>query len=137
MRVPLRPLSAVLLLVTGSSALAAPVASSGTTIRLEVPVVCQLVYRGEVVHQGNHYGLGQLHEYCNSPRGFVVQVEYQPGSLRGAVVLVGNEQITLDGSGRGEIMRSAGPKIATVNLTAIAARDDFDGSSLQFQIVPL
>lgn len=137
MRLPLRLIGAAPLFMTGPSISAAPFASSATTIRLEVPVICKVVHRGDVIQQGNHYSLGKLHAYCNSPRGFVVQLDYEPGSFRGAVVQAGEERVTLDGSGQSEIMRSSGPRISTVELTAIAARDRLDGNAFQFQIVPL
>lgn len=137
MRVSLRLLSAAPLLVIGPSVDAATVASFGNTIRLEVPVTCKVARRGDVAQTGNTYNLGQLFEYCNAPGGFLVQVEYQPGSFRGAVVQLGDEAVTLDGSGQNQIMHSNGPKISTVGVTAVAGPGGFDSNALQFQIVPL
>lgn len=137
MRVPLRLMGAAPLLLMGSSVDAASAASFGNTIRLEVPVTCKLVHRGDVVQVGDTYSFGQLFEYCNAPGGFFVQLEYQPGSLRGAVVQVGDERVTLDGSGQAQVMRSSGPKISTVDIIATAGAQGFDGDPPQFQIVPL
>jgi hypothetical protein len=137
MRVPLRLLCAAPLLLMGPGLDAATSASFGTNIRLEVPIVCKLVHRGEPAQEGNSYNLGQLFEYCNAPTGFLVQLDYQPGTLRGAVLQVGDKQVMLDGSGETEIMRSNGPKISTLDVTGTAGADGLDPGALQFQIVPL
>lgn len=137
MRVPLRLLCAAPLLLIGPGLDAATSASFGTNIRLEVPIICKLAHRGEAGQNGNGHHLGQLIEYCNAPGGFLVQLAYQPGSLRGAVVQVGDKRVMLDGSGQTEVMRSNGPKISTLDVTAIAGVESLDAGSLQFQIVPL
>jgi hypothetical protein len=137
MRVILRLIGAAPLLFIGPSVHAASSASFGNTISLEVPVTCKLVHRGTVSQRGNEYDLGQLLAYCNSPRGFFVQLDYQPGSFRGAVVRLGAEEVTLDGSGHSEVMRSNGPKISTADVTAVAGPSGFDTAALQFEIVPL
>ena len=137
MRVPLRLMSAAPLLMIAPSFDAATSATFGSTISLEVPVTCKVARRGDVAQNGNTYNLGQLFEYCNAPGGFVVQVAYHPGSLRGAVVRYGDDSVTLDGSGQNQIMRSNGPKISNAEVTAVAGPGGLDAGALQFQILPL
>ncbi len=137
MRVSLRFMSAASLLLMSTSGDAASLATFGNTMQLDVPVVCKLVHRGTVQQVGEGYNLGQLFEYCNAPGGFLVQLEYQPGMLRGTVLQVGDEKVTLDGSGESEVMRSNGPKISTVDVMAVAAASSFDAATVQFQIIPL
>lgn len=137
MRLPVRRLSVAALLLTAPSIAAAPSATAGTTIRLEVPVTCRVVHRGEVAQEGRAYRLGQLFEYCNAAAGFTVQAAYQPGSLRGTILEAGDSRVVLDGSGTTEIMRANGPKISTVSVSATPSADDFDPTAIQFQIVPL
>jgi hypothetical protein len=137
MRIFLPLMSAALLLLPASSVGAASSASTGSTISLEVPVNCKLVHRGDFAQLGDAYSLGQLYEYCNAPGGFLVQVEYQPGSLQGATVQVGEQTVVLDGSGHNQVMGASGPKISTVNVVANPGSNAFDAGALQFQIVPL
>ena len=137
MRVPFRLVSAAPLLLIGPSIAASPVATAGTTVSLEVPVICRVVHRGVVAQQGDAYSLGQLFEYCNAPRGFLVQVAYEPGSLRGTIVQAGDARVVLDGSGESAIIRGSGPKISTVDVSATPGPQGFNPAALQFQIVPL
>lgn len=127
--------------LTGLACVAASGPATAATlsgrIQLEVPVVCKLAFRANVVAQGRGYALGQLHEFCNAPNGFAVQVRYPPNSLRGAVMNVDGQSVVLDGSGQAEVLRSPQAKIMTMNLSATPAASGFDAAELAFDIVPL
>ena len=112
-------------------------ATFGTSLIANVPIVCKLAFRGEITAQDGGYGLGQLHQYCNSPTGYVVEIDYTPGTLRGTRLQVGDQQTVLDGSGHDEVARAAGPKIADADLSATPAATGFDTNSLSFRITPL
>jgi hypothetical protein len=125
------------MLVIAPQADAASSAALGTTISLDIPVICKVVRRGEVGQQSSAYSLGQLFEYCNAPNGFRVEASYEPGTLQGTVVEAGGARVVLDGSGQSEIMHFSGPKISTVDVTATPGGSNFDPAGLQFQIIPL
>lgn len=131
------------LLGAGSMALAlmpscALAASVGYELRLVVPVYCT------VKHQGTGYGasangavsLGTFREYCNSPRGYDLIVTYTPGALKGTKIIAGEEQITLDGSGRSILSRASGPRLRERVIAAVPGSNGFDTDRLELSIVP-
>lgn len=137
MRHPLSIAVTVLSLGLATMGCAASAATVGTSISAQVPIICKVSQGGEIAQTDRGYSLGRLLEYCNSPRGFALQVDYTPGSLSGAALKVGDARITLDGSGHGEVMRTDGPTIRALDLFATAGAAGFDTSSLTFQVVPL
>lgn len=137
MRGPLLLMSAAPLLLAGADAKAASTATIGTTISLEVPVICKIAHRGEGGPPSDSFSFGDYLEYCNSPGGFLVQVEYQPGSLRGAVMHFGPDKIVLDGSGQTEVMRSTAPRISNVAVSGEGGPSQFRGAGLHLEIIPL
>ena len=113
--------------------------SSGSktiTMSAQVPVICRVSHTGEVTNQGESYGLGKLLEYCNAPSGFSLEVNYAPGSLKGASLQVGEKVIILDGSGHNEVMRVGGPKILSLDLTGTPGQNGFDSNYLTFEVIP-
>lgn len=110
--------------------------SKSITVSGQVPVICRVSHSGEVTNQGQSFGLGKLLEYCNAPGGFSLQVNYTPGSLKGAALQVGEKSIVLDGSGHNEVMRVGGPKIMTLNLISTPSKNGFDADYLTFEVIP-
>ena len=110
--------------------------SKSITLSAQVPVICRVSHSGEVTNQGNSFGLGKLLEYCNAPSGFSLEVNYTPGSLKGAALQVGEKSIILDGSGHNEVMRVGGPKIMSLDLTSTPGEKGFDSNFLTFEVVP-
>lgn len=102
----------------------------------QVPVICRVAHSGEITNQGSSFGLGKLLEYCNAPSGFSLEVNYTPGSLKGALLQVGDRAITLDGSGHNEVMRVGGPKILSQELVTTPGENGFDSAYLTFEVVP-
>lgn len=102
----------------------------------QVPVICRVAHSGGITNQGPSYGLGKLLEYCNAPSGFSLEVNYTPGSLKGALLQVGESSITLDGSGHNEVMRISGPKILSQELVTTPGANGFDSAFLTFEVVP-
>lgn len=104
-------------------------------IELRVPVICNLSYDGAAAaSEGGGYRLGDLREYCNAPEGYAVTVNYAAGSMRGAVIEVGDDHVVLDGSGTTTISRAAGPRIRNRAIVAIPGPGGFDTDRLNFQI---
>ncbi|WP_235589416.1 MULTISPECIES: hypothetical protein [Sphingobium] len=128
--------SVALLLVTGSvAAPAAIVARNGYLVSLTVPLQCSLKHNpGLSLLGANEYRLGSLQEYCNAARGYRVNLTYSPGSMRGAVVTVGDDQIVLDGSGTATVSVSQGPALRERDLRAIPGAAGFDTDRLDFAI---
>ncbi len=110
-------------------------ATSSFVLQVNVPVRCALRHDGSTVSiEGGAYRLGELKEYCNSPQGYSVVVDYQPGTMRGAVIMVGDERITLDGSGESIVSRATGPRIRSRAILAIPGPAGFDTDRLNFNI---
>ena len=110
--------------------------SKSITMSAQVPVICRVSHSGEVTNQGESFGLGKLFEYCNAPSGFSLEVNYAPGSLKGAALQVGDASIILDGSGHNEVMREGGPKILSLDLSSTPGKNGFDSNYLTFEVVP-
>lgn len=123
------------LFAPSSTASATSSASGSYAVRLSVPVICTLSHEAApATLAGEGYALGELKEYCNAPGGYAVTVNYVPGSLRGAVIAVGDDRVTLDGSGRTTISRAPGPRIRDRALMAIPGPAGFDTDRLDFRI---
>ncbi|MCF8707408.1 hypothetical protein [Rhizorhapis sp. SPR117] len=135
---------AKILLAAGSVMLAAVPTSAlaesvGYNLRLTVPLYCT------VKHQALGYGnsqsgvvsLGTFREYCNAPRGYNLIITYTPGSLRGARIIAGNEEVILDGSGRSVLSRETGPRVRERIIAAIPGENGFDTDRLELIVVPV
>ena len=118
-----------------STAVARSQAMGSYAVRLTVPVVCTVSHRAApAIPAGEGYALGDIREYCNAPGGYAVTVDYAPGSLRGAVIEVGDDRVMLDGSGSTTISRAPGPRIRDRALVAIPGPAGFDTDRLDFRI---
>ncbi|WP_233503351.1 hypothetical protein [Sphingomonas psychrotolerans] len=126
--------SAVILLLCGSAAGAESTASGTFNLRLTVPVICAVSHQSAISAAGAGYRLGELREYCNAPGGYALVVNYAPGSMKGAVVAVGEERVVLDGSGRAVIGRTAGPRIRDREIFAEPGAAGFDTDRLEFNL---
>jgi hypothetical protein len=115
--------------------------STGTFgLRLSVPVHCVVSFEGQgagLADGAGGFSLGQLQEYCNAPRGYELVVSYTPGTLRGARLNAGGDQVVLDGSGEEVISRVTGPRIQARQLAAAPGENGFDTDHLVFQIRPV
>lgn len=126
--------AALLLLLTGSAAGAQSVATGDFQLRVVVPVICTVQHHAAIAASGNGYVLGDLREYCNAPNGYRLAVDYAPGSLKGAVVAVGDSRVVLDGSGHTVISRERGPRVLDRQIFAAPGPAGFDTDRLQFNI---
>jgi len=131
------------ILAAGTAALllqptVAAAASQTFNLRLTVPQLCRLghVPVGGITRVGDAYSLGTFREYCNSPRGYTVEVNYTPGALQGAVLIAGSDSIVLDGSGRAVLSRSVGPRVRSRDVSIAPGANGFDTNHLKFDIVP-
>jgi hypothetical protein len=112
--------------------------SSSYNLHLTVPVHCT------VKHQGMGYGaadgtvisLGTFREYCNAPGGYQLVVNYAPGSLRGARVFAGGDEIILDGSGQAVLSRTTGPLVRERAISMTPGATGFDTDRLELNIIP-
>lgn len=127
-------LSAALLLLCGSAASAESIATSTFTVRLTVPVMCTVNHQSAISAAGAGYRLGELREFCNAPAGYALVVNYAPGSMKGAVVAVGEERVVLDGSGRAVVSQATGPRIRAREVFAEPGAAGFDTDRLEFNI---
>lgn len=124
------------LLCASAPAGASSEASAGYLVQVRVPVVCQLHHQPALVPAaGGAFGLGELQEYCNAPGGYLLSVNYAPGSMRGATIAVGEERVVLDGSGTAIVSHAPGPRIRERQIVATPGQNGFDTDRLNFDIV--
>lgn len=113
-------------------------ASVGYELRLSVPLHCTVQHQG-IGHSASATGavpLGTFREYCNSPRGYDLIVTYKPGALKGVRIIAGQEQITLDGSGRSVLSHVPGPRVRERMIAAIPGQNGFDTDRFELSVVP-
>lgn len=117
---------------------AAFAANYSFNLRLQVPVYCTVKQQanGANAAVGNAFTLGTFREYCNAPGGHELVVNYAPGSLQGARIIAGNDEIVLDGSGRAVLSRAAGPTIRERLITMTPGSAGFDTDRLDLNIIP-
>ncbi|MDZ3833345.1 MAG: hypothetical protein U0S50_16245 [Sphingopyxis sp.] len=122
---------------------AAPTAALGTSfgfnLRAIVPVHCVVNHHatGFGAVNGNAVSLGTFREYCNAPAGYELVVDYAPGSLRGARIIAGSEEIILNGSGQAVLSRTTGPRVRERIIAAVPGENGFDTDRLELRIVPI
>lgn len=125
------------LVATLGCSAAAQAESYGTLVSYYVPVECTISHRAVASDStvAGAVALGALHEYCNAARGYRLVVHYTPGTLRGMVLIAGDERVTLDGSGEAVVARSTMPQIRDRVLSAIPGPTGFDTDQLNFEAV--
>jgi opacity protein-like surface antigen len=129
-------LAATVAVASASAAIASD--SIGFHIRATVPVSCTVGYNPTgISFTDDTVRLGELREYCNAPNGYDLEVRYTPNSLRGVTVNVGNERVTLDGSGFASIRGATGPKIQTRALSVQFGDDGFDTDEFQVAAIAI
>lgn len=88
-------------IATPGSALAADSVGHRIELRAVVPVICRLDFSASIETAGEGaYRLGQLQEFCNSGSGYRIFVQYDAGSMEGAVLRAGGREVRLSGDGR-------------------------------------
>jgi len=101
-----------------------------------VPVQCSITYGpGSGAAQGGEVELGSIHEYCNAARGYDLVVHYAPGTLQGSVLIAGEDQVTLDGSGTAIVDRSPIPRNRNRSLAVIPGPHGLDADHIDFEVV--
>lgn len=109
-----------------------------TQIRITgfVPVICHARLSNTVVAmQDGIQDLGQLREFCNSPRGYSVHADFSD-TLGTARLLVDGEAVELDESGSALVSTS---DTAAINSRSIQLDlgEDANPGSVSFRIQPL
>jgi hypothetical protein len=111
--------------------------SFGISLFARIPVICTINHVGTpAADSANAVNLGSLREYCNAPGGYALVVNYAPGTMRGARITAGENQIVLDGSGQTVVGRSTRPRIREISLTATPGENGFDTDRLEFRLDP-
>ncbi|WP_284734385.1 hypothetical protein [Sphingosinicella terrae] len=111
----------------------------GFNLSLTVPVVCEIRFRplGAVGEAPQGVPLGQINEFCNAPGGYELVVNYEPGSMQGAVISAGEDQVVLNGSGQAVLSRSPGPRNRARVLSATPGAQGFDTDRLDLRLQPV
>jgi hypothetical protein len=132
-------LTASILLASSGPASAAAEAGGSYTLHLTVPVFCTVKLKptAAAAPDQNVATLGEVDEYCNAATGYKLIVSYAPGTLRGSIVMLGEDRVVLDGSGEAVVSNAAGPRIRSRVLTATPGADGFDTDHLDFRIQPV
>ncbi len=123
----------------GQQATTAPRDTARFRVRARVPMTCQARFQGAAAAPvtGTAVQLGTFREFCNSPRGYVVVVNYAPGTLEGAQLSAEGDSIVLDGSGRAILSRVNGPKVRDRALAIVPGANGFDSPSFSVNMVAL
>src|SRR3546814_20730370 len=113
-------------------------ASGGFNLRLTVAVQCTVQNQaiGFGVVSGDAVSLGTFREYCNAPAGYDLVINYEPGSLEGARIIAGNDEIILNGSGQAVLSRATGPRVRERPIAAIPGEQGFDTDRFELRIIP-
>ncbi len=113
-------------------------ASVGYELRLAVPLYCAVKQQvgGYGSGANGSFSLGTFREYCNSPRGYTLLVTYAPGSLKGARIIAGDDQVVLDGSGRSVLSQASGPRVRERMIAAVPGEKGFDTDRLELSVLP-
>lgn len=118
---------------------AASAASMGYNLRMTVPLRCAVHHQPMGLGApaaGGGVSLGHVREYCNAPGGYQLVLSYTPGTLRGARVTAGEDQVVLDGSGRAVLHHATGPRVRERALSVVPGADGFNTSRIDLQILP-
>lgn len=115
---------------------AASSARGSYSLQLVVAETCTVRHMPGLTPAGDGaYGLGALKEYCNSPRGYHVVVNYAPGTMQGAVISLGGDSVVLNGSGTAVVSQAPGPRITDRAIVAKPGPQGFDTDVLSFSAV--
>lgn len=116
----------------------ATAATFGVNLNLTVALQCTVQHQatGLGVISGDAVSLGTFREFCNAPTGYDLVVSYAPGTMQGARVIAGNDEIILNGTGRAVLSRSTGPRIRERMIAAVPGAKGFDTDRLELTIVP-
>ncbi|GGC43185.1 hypothetical protein GCM10011371_33310 [Novosphingobium marinum] len=117
----------------------ASAASLGYNLRLTIPLHCTVWFDGAAggAPAAGAVSLGRVTEFCNSPGGYQLILTYSPGTLVGTTILVGEDEVQLDGSGYAVVSRQQGPRKRERTIAAVLGADGFDTDRLNLQIVPV
>ncbi|MBI1404081.1 MAG: hypothetical protein GC147_12835 [Porphyrobacter sp.] len=125
-------------LAAGGALAGTPLAAARVSFDFSVvvPEVCFVRALAPATLEGNAIVISQVQELCNRS-GYRVALEYTPGTLEGATASFAGNQVTLDGSGRVDLLASS----YAVNRTSPLIIDLADGAALptgiSLQIDPL
>lgn len=97
------------------SAMAATSSEGGFNISLYIPVVCDLDTTEFQFDSSQNEIVGQVHEYCNSSRGFQVVASHRPLEASESVeVGYGDQHSLLEQGGISMVAFRSGPRLSTV-----------------------
>ena len=111
-------------------------ASGSISLRATVPLVCNISVLGSGTYiDSDTVALGSVRELCNGANGYAVTVSYNPGTLVGATLRLGEDAVTLDGSGKAVVSNvlGAGYRVRPLSLDA-GANGKIDSLELSLTI---
>jgi len=135
-----KKLSLALIAVAVPAASGTALASEGTTLHVGVsgfvPVMCRATVNANIVTAKDGYAeLGQLTEFCNSPRGYAVYADHSP-ELDDVSLIVDGKTVPLQAEGSTLISQSSEAAI-THRTVALSTPADRSTGTITFRIVPL
>ena len=113
----------------------AQAATGQIALSATAPVVCNISLSGTAtVDAPGAVRLGVVKELCNTPNGYLIQVAYTPGTLIGATVTLGSDQVLLDGSGLAVVSDTNGAGYRSRALSITAPSQALDTAALDLRI---
>jgi hypothetical protein len=136
----MKKLSLALLVAAAPAATGTAFAADGATLRIGVsgfvPVMCRATVQANVVTAKDGYAdLGQLTEFCNSPRGYAVYADHS-AELEDVSLIVDGKAVPLDAEGSTLISQSNEAAITQRSL-ALSTPAHASAGTITFRIVPL
>lgn len=109
----------------------------GINLKLSVAQTCRITQQsaGPVQSTSGQVSLGTFQEYCNAPRGYRLVAYYTPGTLNGARLSSGADEVTLDGSGQATVTTEIRPRFRQRELSIAPGANGFDTRTLKFDLI--
>jgi len=116
----------------------ATAATFGVNLNATVAIQCTVQHQatGSGIINSGAVSLGTFREFCNAPGGYDLVVNYAPGTMEGARVIAGNDEIVLNGTGRAVLSHATGPRIRERMIAAVPGANGFDTDRLELTIIP-
>jgi len=125
---PIARLFAAFAIIAPSPTLAS---DASITLGMTVPRICYLAPTGGFTSGAGYVQLSNVREFCNGD-GYVIMLDYTPGTLVGATATFADQRVVLDGSGEA-VLLDANYAVSRVS-TLVIERDGVEREQSRVQL---